>query len=82
MARTVISDPKRHTANEPLYDINPQTGARVEIFYADRSMATAFGTSDIGWFWWTCHAGSLPDRHPIGPFATSYLAYRNFAGRR
>ena len=80
MARTVISDPKRHTANEPLYDIDAQTGASVEIFYADRAVATTFGTSD-GWFWWTCQAGSLPDRHPIGSFANSYLAYRNFGGR-
>ncbi len=32
MARAVISDPKRRTACEPLYDIDPQTGASVEIF--------------------------------------------------
>jgi hypothetical protein len=81
VARAVISDPKRHTAFDPLYDIDAQTGASVEIFYADRAMAMAFGTSDVGWFWWTCRAGSLPDRPPTGPFANSYLAYRNFAGR-
>jgi hypothetical protein len=81
VARAVISDPNRHTAREPLYDIDPQTGASVEIFYADRAMARAFGTSDFGWFWWMCRAGSLPDRLPTGPFANSYLAYRNFAGR-
>ena len=30
-----------------------------------------------GWFWWTCRVESLPDCSPKGPFATSYLAYRD-----
>ena len=75
----MISDPKRRTAYEPLYDIDPQTGASVEIFYADHPLATSFGTRDAGWFWWACQPGCLPDSPPIGPFATSYGAYRNFA---
>ena len=73
MARAVISDPKRHAAYEPLYEIDPQTGASVEIFYADRALARSFGTSEAGWFWWTCHSGSLPHDLPSGPFANSYL---------
>ena len=44
MARAVVFDPKRHTAYEPLYDMDPQTGARVEIFYADR---TPLATSSV-----------------------------------
>ena len=79
MARAVISGPKRRAANEPLYDIDPQTGASVEIFYADRALATSFGTCGAGWFWWSCQPACLPDGPPIGPFATSYAAYRNFA---
>ncbi len=79
MARGVISDPKRRTACEPLYDIDPQTGASVEIFYADRALASSFGTRDAGWFWWACQPACLPEGPPIGPFATSYAAYRNFA---
>ena len=78
MARVMISDPKRYTAYEPLYDIDPKTGASVEIFYADRVLAMSFGTR-VGWFWWRCTPGSLPEVPPIGPFATSYAAYRNFA---
>ena len=54
MARAVISDPRRRTAYEPLYNIDPQTGASVEIFYADRVLATSFGTRGEGWFWWSC----------------------------
>ena len=79
MAPAVISDPKRHTAYEPLYDIDPQSGASVEIFYADHALATSFGTFSTGWFWWTCQPTCVPHGPPIGPFATSYAAYRNFA---
>ena len=80
MARATISDPKRHTACEALYDIDPQTGASVEIFYADRALAASFSTH-AGWFWWECQPGLLPGGLPSGPFDTSYAAYRNFATR-
>jgi hypothetical protein len=79
VAPAVISDPKRHAASEPLYDIDPQTGASVEIFYADTTVARSLGTAVAGWFWWTCQSGSLPADLPSGPFTSSYLAYRNFA---
>jgi hypothetical protein len=75
MARAVIFDPKRRTAFEPLYDIDPQTGASVEIFYADPAVARSFGTSEAGWFCWSCQNGSLPGP-PTGPFGTSFAAYR------
>jgi hypothetical protein len=75
MARAVVSDPERHTANEPLYKIDPETNASIEIFFADSALAKSFGTSP-GWFTWSCRGGSLPDRLPTGPFSTSYLAYR------
>lgn len=78
VARAVISDPKRRTAFEPLYDIDLKTGASIEVFYADHALASSFGSS-TGWFWWTCQRGFLPDGPPTGPFATSYAAYRNFA---
>jgi hypothetical protein len=78
MARAIISDPKRRTAYEPLYDIDPQTGASVEIFYADRVLAKSFGRGP-GWYCWSCQRGCLPDGSPTGPFGTSYTAYRNFA---
>jgi hypothetical protein len=80
MARAVISDPKQGTAHEPLYDIDPQTDATVEIFYADRALAKSFGTP-AGWFWWSCRRDFPPGR-ATGPFATSYAAYRNFALER
>ncbi|MGO9683129.1 MAG: hypothetical protein ACLPTZ_11175 [Beijerinckiaceae bacterium] len=60
-----------------MYDVDPQTGASVEVFYADRALAKSFGR-DSGWFWWSCQPACLPDGSPTGPFATSYAAYRNF----
>ena len=66
MARAVISDPKRHTAYEPLYENDPETGDSVEIFYADPAVARSFGAREAGWFWMRrgeqhacvgCHAG-------------------------
>ena len=80
MARAVISDPKRRTAFEPLYDIDPYTGASIEIFYAERALATSFGAPDAGWFRWSCQSGSLPHELPSGPFGTSYAAYRDTLG--
>jgi hypothetical protein len=78
VARAVICDPKKRAAFEPLYGIDPQAGASIELFYADRALANSFGRG-TGWFWWSCQRGSLPDGLPTGPFATSYAAYRNFA---
>ena len=35
--------------HDPLYDIDPQTGATIEVFYADRELET-FGRCGAGWF--------------------------------
>jgi hypothetical protein len=62
-------------AHEPLYDIDPRTGASIEVFYADRALET-FGRDQVG-------SGALasaafsPEGPPTGPFATSYAAYRH-----
>ena len=61
---------------EPLFDIDLQTGASMEVFYADRTMET-FGSCGAGWFWWSRRRGFSPDGPATGPFATSYAAYRD-----
>ena len=33
-------------------------------------VTTFTATPRIGWFWWTCFPGCLPDSEPVGPFAT------------
>jgi hypothetical protein len=79
VARAVISDPRRRTAYEPLYDIDAQTGASVEVFYADCALAGSFGAASEGWFWWACQPGCLPGA-VAGPFTSNYLAYRDALG--
>jgi hypothetical protein len=77
MAKAPISKSTRPDPLEPRYDVDPQTGAAIEVFYADDLLAKSFGTR-IGWHWWTCRRGFQPSA-PTGPFPTSYAAYRNVA---
>ncbi len=72
MARAVIFESKRCLQYEPFYDIDPRTGASIEVFYADRVLAKSFGTHCVGWFWWSCQHGDLPGA-PTGPSNSSYI---------
>jgi hypothetical protein len=67
---------QRSSDREPLYDIDPETGISIEVFYADRTLET-FGRGGAGWFWWSRRPGCAPAGSAIGPFATSYAAYRH-----
>ena len=62
-------------AHQAFFDIHPVTGASIEVFYADRSLET-FGWQGAGWFWWPRQRGFAPTGPGIGPFPTSYSAYR------
>ena len=57
-------------ASAPLYDINPQTGVSIEVFYADLAPET-FSRRGAGWFWRARRRGFLPDSPAAGPFPTS-----------
>jgi hypothetical protein len=57
----------------PLFDVHPQTGATIEVFYADRTMET-FGRGGAGWFWWRRLFAISPGRWL---FPTSYAADRH-----
>ena len=70
-ART--SNPRQRA---PFFDVHPQTGATIEVFYADRALET-FGRCGAGWFWWARRRGCSPAGPATGPFATSYSAYRH-----
>jgi hypothetical protein len=61
---------------EPLYDIDPETGVSIEVFYSDRTLET-FGRGGAGWFWWPRRRGYSPDGPATGPFASRYTAYRH-----
>ena len=76
MAVQEPSNPRQRAAHEPLFDVHPQTGASIEIFYADHALET-FGRCGSGWFWWPRRLGFSPDGPATGPFASSYGAYRH-----
>jgi hypothetical protein len=61
---------------EPVFDVHPVTGASFEVFYADRTLET-FGRAGAGWFWWPRRRGVAPAGLAVGPFPTSYSAYRS-----
>jgi hypothetical protein len=73
MARSNLRQSARR---EPLFDIHSLTGASIEVFYADRTLET-FGRSGGGWFWWSRRRGYASTGPAIGPFPTSYSAYRD-----
>src|ERR1700740_325127 len=62
--------------HEPLFDIDPVTGASIEIFWADATLAT-FGRVGAGWWWHFRLRGLAPDGPAHGPFPTSYSAYKD-----
>jgi hypothetical protein len=59
-----------------LYDVDWINGRSIEVFYADEKLAREFGGS-VGWHWWHCYPGCLPESDAVGPFPTSYRAYRD-----
>ena len=71
-----LPGPGKHAGHEPLYDVHPQTGATIEVFYSDRTLET-FGRCGAGWFWCSRRRGYPPSGPAAGPFPTSYAAYRH-----
>ena len=61
---------------EPLFDNHPVTGASVEVFYADRTLEN-FGQGEAGWYWQMRRRGCAAEGVAVGPFPTSYSAYRS-----
>lgn len=45
------SNLRQRGAHEPFFDVDPQTGGSIEVFYSDRTLET-FGRDGCGWFWW------------------------------
>jgi hypothetical protein len=58
------------------YEIDPRTGATIDIFCADCERARPFGTRGRGWYWRERGSPNVPN----GPFMTSLNAYRAAMG--
>lgn len=59
----MISNFRQHARHEPLYDIDPRTGASIEVFYADRALET-FGRRGVGWLVLAVASARLFARRP------------------
>jgi hypothetical protein len=75
----VTFDFKQCARREPLYDINPQTGVSIEVFYADQHWKVSAGVALVG-FGGARRRGFSPDGPATGPFVTSYAAYHHALG--
>ena len=73
---TMHSFDRRNPRFAPLFDVDPVTGAIIDVFYADRSLET-FGRVGAGWFWWRRRRGFAPTGAAVGPFTSIYSAYRH-----
>ncbi len=69
--------------SDPTRESDPYALPDVEVFYLDKHTAEHFfdgvGTDPIeanliGWYWWSCFPGCLPDGEANGPFATEQEA--------
>lgn len=81
----IYSDPKRASDPHALPDI--------EVFFlsdhmigADRLASHAAGVDpswerfSVGWYWWACFPGCMPDGEPLGPFSTEAEAIADAQG--
>jgi hypothetical protein len=48
--------------------------APFEVFYVD-GRDTASCIYEVGWYWWYCWPGCLPDSEAYGPYFTEQAAY-------
>ena len=60
----------------PLHDVDWINGRAIEVFFADKETARAFGGLP-GFYWWECFPGCFPDSDAFGPFTTSYRALKD-----
>lgn len=59
-------------------------GGSFEVFYQDakygRTIPAGGNPTHLGWYWWSCWPGCLPDGDPSGPFPTAEGAYLDAIG--
>ena len=64
-------------------DENGNKYGSFEVFHVDARRAKELNKLDgenqwrIGWYWWACFPGCLPDSDAIGPFPTDQEAYND-----
>lgn len=43
-------------------------GECFEVFYAKAGELSELGCPEVGWYFWPCRPGCLPDGEPTGPY--------------
>ena len=57
--------------SDPARANDPHALPNVEVFHSDdRLTEDEHNLLEVGWYWWACFPGCLPDGEPVGPFAT------------
>jgi len=75
-----IANSTPYAGYHKFYDSHTETEyGSFEVFHIDQSMVDdVISTWDkVGWFWWACHPGGLPDSTSNGPFNSATEAYDN-----
>lgn len=50
-------------------------GGSVEVFFMEEDLEW-----EVGWYWWPCYPGCLPDGDAVGPFDTEAQAKADALG--
>jgi hypothetical protein len=74
---TAISSHAARRQECAFYEIDPRTGATVEIFYANGLAAQSFGARGAGFYWRQRGSANVPS----GPFLICLDAYRDALDR-
>lgn len=57
------------------------SGTSFEVFHVDAEhVQHSAEPTQVGWYWWPCHPGCLPDGDIAGPFLTAEGAYLDAIG--
>lgn len=77
-------EPKPEFAGYHRYPLKPEVGhmgGSFEVFYVNvEHVQHSAEPTQVGWYWWSCFPGCLPDSDPCGPFPTAEGAYLDAIG--
>lgn len=58
---------------------DPEPHGSFEVFYNGTGDEQVH-VDELGWYWWACFPGCMPDGDPMGPFKTAKEAYDDAIG--
>jgi hypothetical protein len=64
------SDKTREAEPFALPDVEVFYRSKLDVWHNVHNFGDDARISEVGWYWWTCFPGCLPDSEPSGPFDT------------